>query len=302
MFAVVRKPAGLLAVIAALAVLSAGCIVQDRPHEGEFNVVADAGQSQVIAVGDTAHFEWGEDHALKAEGGEPPHVNVTYSWKVGEVEASVNHSVAVARAQPEFVLVELNVTAKEHTASDSVGVLVVPPAADTSRQLYVAAVGPIKIWPMGSFAEHNFVSGAHSGHWATQSLPPGAGRIDALIRLPEDEFPLEPVRASILLAVKDGAGAARGVATGPLEFDPGFRYTLSIDPSPAAHHMISIRDAEGAVLQDMTLEAFEAAHPAEEAVEVPVVDAQTLPGFEGLAAVATMVVLGAVLVAARRRL
>ncbi len=60
------KLAGLLAAVAALAVVTSGCIAQDRPHEATFFVVADAGEAQVLAVGATASLTWPENRTVLA--------------------------------------------------------------------------------------------------------------------------------------------------------------------------------------------------------------------------------------------
>lgn len=290
-----------VAVVLALAVISAGCIVQDRPEEANFFVVADAGPDRVLDAGEAAEFAWLQDYAIEAEGNTTPHVEISYEWWVVDRSFSpgTGPTFSYTSVAPAFALVTLNVTGEGVTAADASGVLFVPGAADGSRKIYLAVRGDLHI--EGPSPQH--VLTLHSeGDFRAESL---ATPLD----IPNEPYAAIPLgvefslsgnpEGSILLALKDGAGPARTAASQMLEFDSGSQYTLLIDTSPAGVHRI-ITSQGGAQTGNVTLDEFKAAHAvAEHEDKVLVTHGQTLAGFEGAAAAATLGL--AALLAARRR-
>lgn len=276
-------------------------MVQDRPREEAFFVVADAGEGHVIAEATHAVLEWPANRSVEAEGAAAPEVEAQYHWQA---------SSGAAGGHPQFdfvppvglTVVELNVTAKNHTASDAVGILSVPDSPVPGGRLYVALVGGLTLGDADTGAPLTGTAASVGGHtgWLYALPLPSLGWLAAYRLLPPS--PGEGADASVLIAVKDGVGFATANATGAVAFDGGLEYTLTVDTSFAAAHRVAARAAAGAEVENRTLASFAAAHPGEEEVRVLVpAPAQKLPGFEGAAAAFAVALAAALLAAGRRR-
>lgn len=294
-----------LSAITALTVLTAGCVAQDRPHVEAFFVVADAGENDVVAQGDTAHLSWPENRTLEAEEGAPPHEEVEYHWQTSSGLTGSETEFNVTPAAPGLTLVELNVTAKAHTASDISGLLTVPSGSAGSGRLYLASLGGLALSPEGSGpppALGHVAVGGHEGEFFDLALPGGGGSMRFSVALPSGLSVEEVPAGAFLIAVKEASGAVHEHATPPLEFDPGLQYTLVVDTSPGGAHRLEARGEGGAIVENVTLSDFETAHGAEHEAKVLVpAPAQTLPGFEGAAAAAAFAGASALAAVASRR-
>ncbi len=293
------RACALLAFSISAAVLSAGCVAQDRPRVEKFFVVADAGPSTVATAGDTVHFEWGASHALEAEAGGTVNESVAYGWSASTGEHGNLSLFSITPAQTRLVLVVLNVTAKEHTASDAAAVLAIPAANPPGGRVYLGSLGNLQLDPDAVFAPSHHPTGlsGFTGDAGDYPLSPAADQVFPI------SFPDQGADAagSILFAVETPSNQTRMHATAPLAFDPSRNYTLVIDDSPLHHDRIVTRDAAGALLDTSSLADFETAHPGAVAVQVLVPPpAGKLPGFEG-AAVAGAVLVAALVLSLRRR-
>jgi hypothetical protein len=288
-----------IAAVLALGVISAGCIVQDRPEEANFFVVADAGPDQIVIAGETAHFDWPRALAIEAEGSTTPQVELAYAWWVVDRSPvpGTASNYSYTSVDPNFALITLNVTGEGVTAADATGVLFVPGDADASHKIYLAVRGDLQIG--GNLPGlREFSDGNSRAQWLQSPLDLPAAPYASIPLTAEFSLAGSP-EGSMIVAVKDGAGPARGAASQMLELDSGTQYTLLVDTSPAAVHRI-LTSQGGAQTGNVTLDEFKAAHAvSEHEQKVLVTHAQTLAGFEGAAAAATFGL--AALVAARRR-
>ena len=290
----------LLAVALALGVSAAGCTVQDRPHNEAFFVVADAGEARVLQAGSTAHLVFPENLSLAAEEGEPPHEPVEYAWKSSWGPTGEDFEFHAAPPAPGLSIVELNVTAKNHTASDAVGLLVVPGGSAGTGRTQIGLLGEADLDNLpGSPAltKDEVRAGGHEGgdYWAP--IPASGPARYALVPWAGASAP----EAVLLIAVKASATALYTNASLPLAFGAGQNYTLVVDATAAQQHRIEVQDSAGALVESLSLEAFASAHPGEAEARVLVAPpAQVLPGFEA-AAVAGALVGAAILAVARKR-
>ena len=292
-----------VAAAAALSVLSAGCIVQDRPEHPEFFVVADAGADLALPVGATAHFEWDEHDAIESEGEHAPEVEVEYAWRSSESEDEISNTTAAAlsRAGPGLALVSLEVEAGGARAADVAGVLFTPTDADTARSAFVAVVGGIRFWdgagapqPINDVEVEGF-----RAQWAEVDLQAAQGpSASVVLDFPEADVAIgAEVQGSVIVAVKRGAGPATIESTGPVTFTASNYYEVRIPESGGAPTLGQWeRGSTNTVFQ--AFDGYAANHTAEGATRVLVAESQTLPGFEGPVAAAA---LGLLAIAASRR-
>src|SRR5262245_38184724 len=103
-------PVALLAAVAALAVLTAGCLGQDRQHHPTFTVVADV-ESAVVPAGQTEHLSWSQAEALEVEGGEHLEEGAEIDWAASTGAHGVGENFSLATGAPGLILVEVDVTA-----------------------------------------------------------------------------------------------------------------------------------------------------------------------------------------------
>jgi len=299
-------PSALLVFILALAVFSAGCFTQDRPHEEALYVVADAGPDQILEVGATASLAWHKALAIEAEGNATPQVEVTYQWSTTGAPCTPRSGDSVTYSctsgGPTFDLVALNVTAEKTTASDAAGLLFVPGASDISQKIYLVARGDLS-FTGGTVTFQDVVSRPTIGSHHAFAFAGG-------LHLPTDRYANFGIQlgspaagqpqGSILLGVKNGTGPARTFATQMLEFNASRNYTLLIDTNATAQHRM-VASVGGLETENLTLENFRAAHAVSElAVRVRIVPAQTLPGFEGAAAAAGLAAIAIIALRNRR--
>lgn len=282
----------LLCGVLALGVASAGCTVQDRPPNEAFFVVADAGAAQIFAPGGAAHLSFPENQTIEAEKGAPPLEEVAYAWTASWGTTS-NHSQFHAMP-PGFglSLVELNVTAKNHTASDAVGLLVVPPGSAGPGQVQIGIVGEAQLSdlaPSPALTKVEVRAGAHGGTSYGAALPgsgPSSYRLVPRGGASAPEF-------VVLIAVKSAGGTLYSNTSLPLRLDSALNNTLVVDSTAAQQHRIEVRDGSGALLESLSLDAFGAAHPGQAESRVLVSPpGQSLPGFEGAAAAGAFLCVG----------
>lgn len=289
----VSAPLALFAAVAGLAVLTAGCIAQDRPHEPTYTVVADAGGA-VVEVGHAAHLEWSEHDAVEvAEGGhleEQPEIE----WKASNGEHAEGANFSVTPHEVGLTLVELNVTVEHHSALDIGGVLTIPSGAFAAGA-FIGVVGHIELSGTGlssPLLHQTATMGSHPGHYY---FAPGS---NATLRLPILQG-AEGGEASFLIAVKRAGGGFTSAVTPALPFEGGLSYTLVVDTTHANDHKIEARG--GLFDENLELGAFAEAHGGESETRVLVAPpGQKLSGAGAAAAVASFAGL-ALLAALRRR-
>jgi hypothetical protein len=294
------RAGALLALTVSAAVLSAGCVAQDRPIEVTYSVVADAGASAVATVGDTVHFQWSENRTLEAKNGGEVNEAVAYAWSASTGAHGNTSSFAVTPAESGLAIVVLNVTAKEHTASDAAAVLAIPAASPPGGRVYLASLGNLQLDPDAIFApsHHPTEFSLFTGDTGDYPLSPVANQVFRI------SFPDQASDAagSILFAVKATSNQTRTHASPPLAFDASRAYTLVIDTSPQQNHRLVARDLAGALLDNSSLADFETAHAGAAEVKVLVPPpASKLPGFGGAAAAGAVFVAALALTLRRRR-
>lgn len=293
------RACALLALTLSAAVVSAGCVAQDRPHEETFFVVADAGPCAVATAGDTVHFEWALNRTLEAKGGGEVNESVVYAWSASTGEHGNTSSFSVAPVQPGLAIVVLNVTAKGHTAHDAAAVLAIPGSPPPVGRVYLGSLGNLQLDPEGPFAPDHHLT-EFFGFTADSSdypLEPGASEVFQ-ISFPD---PASDAAGSILFAVKTPSDGTHTHASPPLTFDASHNYTLEIDESPLEHHRIITRDGAGAPINNSSLAEFEIANAQPPTVkELVPPPSGKLPGFEG-AAVAGAVIVAVLALSLRRR-
>lgn len=301
--------AALVAAVTALSVLSAGCVVQDRPAHQAFSIVADAGEDQVVAVGETAHFEWDEHHAVDSEGEHAPEVELEYVWRSSQSAEPISQtsSASISRATPGLEIVAVEVGAEGAKATDAAGVLFVPPDTDTGKRAFVAVTGSIHFWedPHPDIEVHEVEFEGTPAAWAEVDLESVQSRsLSVVLDFSEVDVLLgSEVEGTVLVAVRFGAGPATVVGTGPVFFDPSNYYSVRIPANGSTPTLgQTVRGESGLMLS--SFDDFAAGHAAEGEVSAPVTESQTLPGFGAAAAVAAVAaafVVAAVALAARRR-
>ena len=287
-------PVPFFAAIIALAVITSGCIAQDRPHEPTYTIVADAG-AEVVADGQSAHLHWAADHALEAEGGEHVEEHPHLEWEASNGAHGTGENFTVVPAGRGLVLVELNVSDGNHSATDVGGVLALPPGPG-ARHAFIGVVGDIELELEGdTFADQAAVTlGHHHGHYYSAAAPGAHLRLKVLAVTADTQ-------AAFLISIKSGGGQGQVNITKPLVFSPGLNYTLVLDTaSPYAHHIEVADPATGGAPEESSLAEFTEAHEGAAEGRFLVTPAgQTLPGFEALAAAVALTL--AILVATRRR-
>lgn len=277
-------PATLFALVASAAVLVAGCTAQDRPHEPTFTIVADAG-GEIVGTGSPAALHWTPAHAIESEPGEPAEVEPVIAWNSSSGDHAEGPDFNVTANLPGLLLVELNVTAKNHTAVDVGGVLGVP-TAPGARRAFIGVVGNVTLAVEGGgafTADLPVALRAHVGHY--YSLPTPGASVRLRIVQGADE-----VEAAFLICVKDAVGIGQTNKTLPLVLNPELNYTLVLDSSTGAHHHIEVHEGTDLV-EDLSLAEFEEAHAGDAEGRFTVVPkGQTLPGLEAAAAVGALVI------------
>jgi hypothetical protein len=300
--ATAQKPVVVLVGLVAASVLLAGCIVQNRPEAESFLVVADAGPNLVVPGGSAAHFEWAYNQSVQGEAGHvAPEVEAHHLWAndASPTATSTNESFSFGLPAPSFALVSLTVSVEKSSASDVAGVLFVPGSSSAERRAYVAVIGAIGI----ATETADPVNEHHLGAFVAQETQRSLGGPTAHLRFDlvnPNSLLGTPAEGSLIIAIKDGVGPARTTVTPPLEFEGGESYTLVLDPRPAAQHEIEIA-RPGAANKTVTLDEFVHAHEGEHEVETVVTHSQTLPGFEGAAAVVSATLVGLSAALMRRR-
>lgn len=296
--------AALIAAVTALSILSAGCVAEDKPAHEAFNLVADAGAVQVVPVGSSAAFDWPAEHAVEAEGGHAPAVEIEYTWRAdGQADPiSETPTASLARGSPGLAVVGLEVATEGTTAADVTGVLFVPPDAEDTVAVFVAFIGEVTVSETAApFAHlHDVDFEGVPAQWATLDVSHNS---EAILPLHFDDIAAAldlEVKATIIVAVKDGVGPAQAYTTGPANFSAGKPTSLRI---PVGHGQpeIAVGEAGGSLHDGVTLPAYGDAHRAEGEVSVTVAESQTLPGFGAAAAVAAAVGVASLALVARRR-
>ncbi len=288
-----------LCAVLALGVASAGCTVQDRPPAEAFFVVADAGEAQVLNAGTGVPLAFPENRTIEAESGAPPHEEVAYAWTASWGATGTAAEFFAHPPTPGLGLVELNVTAKDRTASDAVGLLVIPGGAAGSGRMYLGLVGGADLGDLpGSpvLVRQSVRAGAHEGSSYDAARPASGPARFALVPRALAASP----EVVVLIGVKEGIGLIHRNSSLALALTPSRNYTLVVDTTAAQQHRVEAHDSSGALVESLSLSAFAAAHPgADEARVLVAPPAQTLPGFEAWGT-ATAVV-GVALVALSRR-
>lgn len=294
-------PLALLSLVLVLGAAAAGCTVQDRPHNEAFFVVADAGEARVFDTGGFAHLAFPENRALEAEAeaGQRPNETVAYAWTTSWGPVGALPEFHAQPPGPGLSIVELNVTAKNHAASDAVGLLVVPAGAAGSGRIQIGVVGEADLEDIAGspgLTKDEVRAGSHEGGSYEAAIPASGPARYRLVPQPLASAP----EAVLLIAVKEGASAVHKNASLPLALEAGVNYTLVVDTTAAAQHRIEVRDSAGALVESLSFEAFAGAHPGESEARVLVSPpGQALPGFEAAAVAGALV--GAALVALSRR-
>ncbi len=295
-----RAHLALLVLVLALGVASAGCTVQDRPHNEAFFVVADAGEAQVLDTPASAHLSFPENRTLEAEAGEPPHEAVAFAWKASWGPTGALSEFSAAPPGAGLSIVELNVTAKNHTASDAVGLLVVPPGSAGSGRIQIGLVGEADLEDTAgspALTKDEVRAGSHEGGSYEAAVPASGPVRYRLVPQAQASAP----EAVLLIAVKEGASAVHKNTSRPLAFDGAMNYTLVVDTTAAKQHRIEVRDSAGALVESLSLEAFGAAHPGESEPRVLVAPpGQALPGFEAVAVVGALGAVALIALARKR--
>ncbi len=284
-------PLGLVSAVVGISVLVAGCLAQDRPREPSFTIIADAGGA-VVAVGAMAHLAWTQDQAIEAEKGEGPAEPADIDWQASSGAHATGPSFDFTPGS-EFVLVELNVTAENHSAHDLGAVLSVP-ASGSGWRAYIGVVGDVELqWLGGAFAADTPVSWhGHKGHYYSTST------VDFDVRLRIVQGP-NGGQAAFLISVKAPTGYANVTATQPLHFEGGVNYTLSLDAHNAANHRVGV---SGADPPSVLLSEFVQSNGGEAEGRVVIAPAgQSLPGMDAAAAVVAVGAASVLALVRRRR-
>jgi hypothetical protein len=295
----------LIAVVASLSVASAGCMVQDRPEHAEFFIVANAGQDQVVPAGGTAHLEWAEEHAVESEGHEAPHVELEYAWHRSEQADPISETTTASVTQSEvgLALVSLEVAVDGVNATDAAAVFFAPPDADTGTHAYIVLLGGIRFWD-GHDAPalvHEVEVEGLTAQWAEIALPRAPQEKTGVVLTfsDVDVAIAAEVEGTVMVVVKRGAGPATVEQTGPVTFDASNWYEVVVQRSVAPSQLwITERGRTQSV--NASFPAYAADHAAGAESKTLVSEAQSLPGFEGLAAAAALAA-GALALARRRR-
>ncbi len=286
----------LLAATVSLAVALSGCVAQDRPHEPSFWITAEAGEGEIVGPADTAHLHFDAEHALEPVGESHVEEHAELEWTSSSGAHGNGSNFTITPASPGLVLVELNVTAANHTVTDVAGVLAVP-GGPGPRRAFIGVVGDVRLVLQGGepFAAESETSlGSHEGRYYA-ALAPGSSVRLAIVGAPEGS------EAAFLISLKSGGGTGEVNTTPPLLFDGALIYSLVLDTSGASAHHIEARDAAGAPVEDLSLAAFAEAHGGEaEGRFLVAPKGQTLPGFEAPVAAFAFAV-AALAFASRRR-
>ncbi len=273
----------LLAGLLVLGIVSAGCIGQDRPHQGAFSVVADAGKAQVLAAGETAHLSFPENRTIEAQPGEAPNEEVAISWRASWGPTGTLGEFNASPPSEGLSIVELNVTARNHTASDAVGLLVVPDGSAGLLRIQIGVVGEAGLEDLGgspALSKAGVKAGAHEGGSYGAAFPSSGAARYHLVARANASAP----EVVLLIAAKAGLTTVYENASLPFALDAARNYTLVVDTTAAQQHRVEVRDAAGALVESLSLDAFAAAHPGAAYARVLVpAPAQTLPGFEAAA-------------------
>lgn len=284
-------PLGLFAAVVGLSVLMAGCLAQDRPHEPSFTLIADAGGA-VVAPGAQAHLEWSQEHAIEAEEHEGPAEPAEIEWAASDGAHASGSSFSFTPAA-EFVLVELNVTAENHSAVDVGGVLSVP-TTGASFRAYIGVIGDVELQLLsGPFAADTPVAWhGYKGHFYSAS----GLDFDLHMRVLKGA---EGGEAAFVIFVRAPSGYTNLTVTPPLHFDGGLNYTLSLDTHNAGTHEIS---TAGADPPHVSLPEFAESSGGESEVRVVIApEGQTLPGMDAAAAVVAVGAVACLALVRRRR-
>jgi hypothetical protein len=285
----------LLAGLVALAVLTAGCIAQDRPHHPTYTVVADAG-GEVVASGESAHLHWAAHDALEPETpGEHLDAHAEIEWEASSGAHAAGENFTVPTAAPGLTLVEVNVTAENHSAKDIGGVLAVP-GSPGARRAFVGVVGDVELaLEAGTFTSTSTVTHAgHSGHFYAAPAP------GATVRLRADTGGHE-AQAQFLISIKSGSGTGQVNITEPLVFAPGVNYTLVLETTAPFAHRIEVDDPTFGPSELSLSEFAEASGGAAEGRLLVAPPGQTLPDAGAAAAGAALAAAALMAASARRR-
>ncbi len=301
----VARIGALLAAVAALSVVSAGCIAQDRPEHAEFYIVADAGPDLSVPVGTAVPLEWAHTHAVEADTGDVPHVDLEYSWHASGEEQPISHTetASLTRSEVGLAIVSLEVAAEGASATDATAVFFSPPPADTETHLYIIVTGGLRIWedPGAGLAIHDVELEGFAAQWADLPLSSGSPD-DATVVLTFSDVDVvlaSEVEGSVLLVIKHGEDPAELLSLGPVAFDASNWYEVDLRQFSPARLWETPRGEN--VGTAYTFSDFATAHPAEGESRTLVAETQTLPGFSAQAAVAAALGAAALAVAVSRR-
>jgi hypothetical protein len=284
-------PLGVVAAVVGLSVLMAGCLAQDRPHEPSFTLIADAGGA-VVAPGTAAHLEWPQEQAVEAEAHEGPSEPAEIEWDSSDGHHASGSAFSFTPGA-DFVLVQLNVTAENHSATDLGGVLVVPPGGANYRA-YIGVIGEVELEHLGGpWASDTPVAwDGHKGHFYSAS----AVVQDIHLRVVQGP---QGGEAAFIIGVRAPSNYNNVTMTPPIRFDAGVNYTLSLDTHDAGNHQVGIAGGDPA---SVPLFAFAESNGADADVRVVVApEGQGLPGMDAAAAVVAFAALPALALFRRRR-